>query len=218
MKEQESRNAEIGRELLQRRFKNRKIEIDEGTMMRVVKKLGYKTVTDFYHALAQEQLDINTIIDAYTEAEQKAVAASEKVSAEEYVMQPSEAETDDNTSSDILVIDNSNIKGLNYRFARCCNPIYGDDVFGFVSSEGVIKIHRTDCPNAGNIHEKYPYRIITTRWSGKMGGQFAITLRVVGKDDIGIVTNITSIINKEKNTVLRNISIDSHDSLFQGYL
>lgn len=219
LKEQENRNAEIGRELLQRRFKNRKIDIDEASLMRVVKKMGFKTVTDFYHALAQEEIDINSIIDAYTEAEIKSNAASEKISAEEYVMQPpSDGEKEDNQNTDILIIDNSNIKGLNYRFAKCCNPIYGDKVFGFVSSEGVIKIHRCDCPNSANIRAKYPYRIITTQWSGKSGGDFAVTLRVVGKDDIGIVTNITSIINKEKNTVLRNISINSFDGLFQGYL
>ncbi len=107
---------------------------------------------------------------------------------------------------------------MNYRFAKCCSPIYGDDVFGFISAEGVIKIHRTDCPNARNIRERYPYRMITTRWSGKIGNQFAATLRVVGRDDIGIVTNITSIISREKNATLRNISIDSNDGLFQGHL
>ncbi len=117
----------------------------------------------------------------------------------------------------MLVIGND-IKGINYRFAKCCNPIYGDDVFGFISAEGVIKIHRTDCPNSRNIRERYPYRMITTRWSGKIGSQFAATLRVVGRDDIGIVTNITSIISKEKNASLRNIAIDSHDGLFQGHL
>ncbi len=107
---------------------------------------------------------------------------------------------------------------MNYRFAKCCSPIYGDDVFGFISAEGVIKIHRTDCPNARNIRERYPYRMITTRWSGKIGNQFAATLRVVGRDDIGIVTNITSIISREKNATLRNISIDSNDGLLQGHL
>ncbi len=117
----------------------------------------------------------------------------------------------------MLVIGND-VKGLNYRFARCCNPIYGDDVFGFVSSDGVVKIHRTDCPNAPSMRQRYPYRIISTKWSGKIGEQFAATLRVVGRDDIGIVTNITSVINKEKNTTLRSISIDSHDGLFQGTL
>ena len=102
--------------------------------------------------------------------------------------------------------------------AKCCNPIYGDEVFGFISSEGVIKIHRIDCPNAQNIKSKYPYRLINTKWSGKLGAQFGATLRIVGHDDIGIVTNITSIITKEKDVSLRNIAIDSNDGLFQGYL
>ena len=128
-------------------------------------------------------------------------------------------EMEEQSSSDnVLVIGSSNIKGLNYKLAKCCNPIYGDDVFGFISSEGIVKIHKTSCPNATHIHERYPYRIITTKWSGKIGSQFGATLRVVGNDDIGIVTNITSIINKENNVTLRNISIDSNDGLFQGYL
>lgn len=132
-------------------------------------------------------------------------------------MQPQIPVDDSGSTEDVLVIDN-NIKGLKYKFSKCCNPIYGDDVFGFVSSEGVVKIHRTDCPNAPNIRTNYPYRVIRTRWSGKMGGQFAANIRILGRDDIGIVTNITSIINKEKDVALRNISIDSNDGLFQGYL
>ena len=217
VKEQESQSADLGKELLQRRFKNRKIEIDEGALTRVVKKMGYKTATDFYSALADQNLDINSIIDAYLDLEKKATETAERISAEEYVMQPQVPVDESGSSDDVLVIDN-NIKGLKYKFSKCCNPIYGDDVFGFVSSEGVVKIHRTDCPNAPNIRTNYPYRVIRTRWSGKMGGQFAANLRILGRDDIGIVTNITSIINKEKDVSLRNISIDSNDGLFQGYL
>ena len=123
----------------------------------------------------------------------------------------------DDSGSDVIVIGD-NIKGINYKLARCCNPIYGDDVFGFISAEGVIKIHRCDCPNADNIRQRYGYRVIRTRWSGKAGAEFVATLRVVGKDDIGIVTNITSIINKEKSVSLRGISIDSNDGLFAGVL
>lgn len=142
-----------------------------------------------------------------------------KVSAEEFNLQTAQGEEADASANadDVLVIGND-IKGINYKFARCCNPIYGDDVFGFISAEGVIKIHRADCPNAANIRERYPYRVITTRWSGKVGSQMGATLRVVGNDDIGIVTNITSIISKEKNVSLRAISIDSNDGLFQGHL
>ena len=123
----------------------------------------------------------------------------------------------EDTDGDILVIGD-NIKGVNYRMSKCCNPIYGDDVFGFISAEGVIKIHRKDCPNSPNIRSRYPYRIINTRWSGKAGQMFAAVLNVVGQDDIGIVTNITSIINKESNVSLRSISIDSNDGIFSGHL
>lgn len=217
IKERENREAELGKELLQRRFKNRKIELDESVLMKVIKKLGLKTATDFFNKVANESLDINEIIDIYEQVEQKQNETSvETRSAEGFTLQTSKAD-EEKHSDDILVIGDD-IKGINYKFAKCCNPIYGDNVFGFVSAEGVIKIHRTDCPNAQNIKDKYPYRVITTRWSGKLGNQFGATLRIVGHDDIGIVTNITSIITKEKNVTLRNISVDSNDGLFQGYL
>ncbi len=222
IKEQQGRTADLGREMLERRFKNRKIDLDEATLSRLIKKLGFKNSTDFFRDIAGEKLDVNSLAEKYLNFEngnKECESHSAPVSAEEFTLRTTPENADSNTpgSTDVLVIGN-NIKGISYKFARCCNPIYGDDVFGFISSEGVIKIHRTDCPNAHNIRERYPYRMITTRWSGKIGEQFAVTLRVVGRDDIGIVTNITSIINKEKNVSLRNISIDSHDGLFQGHL
>ncbi len=211
-----SHGADLGKEMLQRRFKNRKIEMDEATLMKLIKKLGYKSVTDFFTEISNETLDINSIIERYIEIDSRETPAETK-SAEEFTLQPVQEQEGGSRADDVLVIGD-NVKGLNYRLARCCNPIFGDDVFGFVSAEGVIKIHRTDCPNAANIRERYPYRVITTRWSGKLGEQYGATLRVVGNDDIGIVTNITSIINKEKNITLRGISIDSNDGLFQGHL
>ena len=209
-----NKSAEFGKELLQRRFKNRKIDIDEALLMKLIKKLGFKTVTDFYDEIAQEKIEINDIIEEYETLEHKQAENTESRSAEGFVLQTSPQEEQ---SQDVLIIGN-NIKGINYRMAKCCNPIYGDEVFGFVSAEGVIKIHRHDCPNATNIKEKYPYRLINTKWSGKIGEQFGATLRIVGHDDIGIVNNVTSIIMKEKDVSLRSISIDSNDGLFQGYL
>lgn len=213
--EMNNRSATLGKELLERRFKNRKIELNESSLMKVIKKLGYKTVTDFYDAIADESLDINNVITEYEGLDKKIPDAAEIRSAEEFQLMT--AADDDSTSSDVLVIGDD-IKGINYRLSKCCTPIYGDDVFGFISAEGVIKIHRHDCPNATNIREKYPYRLITTRWSGKLGQQFGATLRIVGNDDLGIVTSITSIINKERDTSLRSISIDSNDGIFQGFL
>ncbi len=217
IKERENKAAELGKELLERRFKNRKLDLDESVLMKLIKKLGYKTVTDFYNAIASETLDINDTISAYDSlSERRSIEPAERISAEEFSLRQADGETD-TSASDILIIGD-NVKGLNYKMAKCCNPIYGDNVFGFVSAEGVIKIHRTDCPNAANIRAKSPYRIIDTRWSGKIGTQFAATLRIVGTDDIGIVTNITSIINKHSNVSLRNISVSSQDGLFQGYV
>ena len=217
LKEQESRTAELGKELLQRRFKNRKIEVDEATLTRLIKKMGYKTATEFYSRLGDATVDPNTVLDKYLELTATAAETAEVKSADGFVLQ---TRTDDEPETEILEIGNAGgvVKGMNYKLARCCNPIYGDKVFGFISSEGVVKIHRHDCPNAANICERYPYRIIRTRWSGKFGGQMAATLQITGNDDIGIVTNITSIITKEKNSSLRNISIDSHDGLFDGYV
>lgn len=218
LKEAESHAGDLGREMFERRCKNRKVEIDDGSLSKLIKRLGYKTTTDFYGAISAEKLEVNDVIEAYLDMERKAHEETQRVSADTYVLQtPADDPDKDQNASDVVIIGEG-IKGINYRLAKCCNPIYGDDVFGFISAEGVIKIHRTDCPNAANITRRYPYRIINTRWSGKIGTSFGATLRIVGRDDIGIVTNITSIINKEKSTTLRNISIESSGGIFQGFV
>lgn len=218
LKEIESHTGDLGKELLQRRCKNRKIELDDAILSKTVKKLGYKSITDFYKDISEEKLDVNNAIEAYLDMERKSSEVAERVSADTYVLDTHQTDAESASGNSDVVIIGEGIKGINYRLAKCCNPIYGDNVFGFISSEGVIKIHRTDCPNAPNIRDRYPYRIINTRWSGKLGEQFGVNLRIVGRDDIGIVTNITSIISKEKSTSLRNISIESHDGLFHGYI
>mgnify|MGYP004442959203 FL=1 len=218
LNEQQKRGAELGRELLMRRLKNRKIEVNDTSMSRLIKHLGYKTASDFYQALGEEKHDVGDIIAEYEKLDAKESLVETKSAGEFSLHTEEKEEAHKSGSSDVLVIGGGDVKGLKYKLAKCCNPIYGDPVFGFISSEGVVKIHRTDCPNAANIRSKYPYRIISTRWSGATGSQFAATLYIVGHDDIGIVTNITSIINKEPNTSLRSISIDSNDGLFRGWV
>lgn len=215
LNEEKQHLADLGKEALSRRAKNRKLEIDEAQMMRLIKKLGYKYALEFYADLGAERLDVGRVLAMYVDL-LAVVADSERVSAEEFEIRRDDAEQ--NPTQDVMVIGEKSINGLSYKFARCCNPIYGDDVFGFISSDGVVKIHKTDCPNAANIRERYPYRLIRAGWSGKSGSMLPATLRIVGNDDIGIVTNITSIIAHEQGAALRNISIDSHDGIFQGYL
>ena len=138
-------------------------------------------------------------------------------SASGYVMQPEDEKKLLGGGDDVMVID-QNLKGIDFQMAKCCQPVYGDEVFGFVTNGNGIKIHRTDCPNAPQLRERFGYRIVKARWAGKRGTQYPITLKVVGNDDLGIVNNITSIISKEEKILLRSISIDSYDGLFSGTL
>jgi len=218
LKEIEFKDAEIGRETLVRRFKNWKIDYDEGKISKLAKKKGYKTVSDFYQEIAQEKLDILAVRDAYVELDKKEITPeiTELRSAEKFSKETSLA--DNYAKEDVLVIA-QDLKNVDFKLSKCCNPIYGDEVFGFVAVNGGIKIHRTDCPNAPQMIQRFGYRIVKARWSGKsVGSQYPITLRIVGHDDIGIVTNITSLISKEKNISLRSISIDTNAGLFQGNL
>ena len=127
------------------------------------------------------------------------------------------ATTEAKKNDDVLIIDKS-LKGIDFSLARCCHPIYGDKVFGFVTVNGGIKIHRADCPNAAEMQRRFGYRIVRAQWSGKGSSHYDITLRVIGNDDIGIVSNITNIISKDEKIVMRSINIDSHDGLFSGNL
>ena len=214
LREEATQMVDFAKEMLQRRFKNRKIELEEAPLMRYIKKKGYKTVTDFYLDIAQEKLELNDVIEEYLESIHKENEPSEASirSAEEYVTTTEAAEIA--TSKDVLVID-KNLTGIEYTLAKCCNPIYGDEVFGFVSTHG-IKIHRMDCPNAQEMFSRFGYRIIRAKWSGKGENGYIVTLRVVGRDDIAIVTNITSVIGKEAGISLRSLNINSVDGLFQG--
>lgn len=215
LREEAAKTVDFAKEMLQRRFKNRKIELDEPILMRYIKKKGYKTVTDFYLDISEERLDPNLVIDQYIEQEKREREAAEHTetrSAEDYI---TTTEVEEKSSQqDVLVID-QNLRGIEYKLAKCCNPIYGDDVFGFVSTQG-IKVHRTDCPNAQELFSRFGYRIIRARWSGKGDGGYVVTLRVTGRDDITIVTNITSVISKENGVTLRSLNIDSVDGIFQG--
>ena len=220
LKELVAKQTEFAKETLERKFKNRKLDYDEAVLMRLIKKMGFKTVTDFYQNIANETLDVNNIIDRYIDIQHKETEQKEDItyrSAENFNIQQT-TEKKEIFKDDVLIID-QNLKGLDFKLGKCCNPIYGDDVFGFVTITGGIKIHRNDCPHAHELKSRFPYRIVKAKWAGKSEGkQYPIRLRIIGHDDIGIVTNITSVINKESNILLRSISIDSNDGLFSGML
>ena len=222
IKELQVKNGLYAKEILERKFKNRKIEMEDALMSHLIKKMGFKEMSDFYRQLVDEKIDANDVIDQYVEyRDHEAGLKTSGIvrSAGEYNFDSQQdlqmkrlAGNDDE-----LVID-QNLKGLDYSLAKCCRPIYGDPIFGFVTVNGGIKIHSKGCPNAPELRKRFGYRIVKARWSGKGASQYNITLRIVGNDDLGIVNNITSIISKEEKIVMKSINIDSHDGLFSGNL
>lgn len=214
LKEQEHKEAENGREILLRRLKNWKIEFNDSDIMREAKKAGYKTLTAFYVAINQDKINMPLLRTRLSGEEEENGQNELPRSAEEFVGETELQKITKNT--DALIID-KNLKNVDYTLAKCCNPIFGDEIFGFVTVNGGIKIHKCDCPNAPAMISKFGYRIVKAAWAGtSTKGEYPATLKIIGKDDIGIVTNITSLINKENGTAMRSISIDSHDGLFEG--
>ena len=218
LKEETSKQIEFSKEMLLRRMKNRKIDYNEAVLSRLIKKLRYKTVTDFYIAIAESKIDVNSIIDKYVEFDKKE-SEIEDISLEKSANKfKLHTQPEIKQSIDELVID-KNLKGVDYTLAKCCNPIFGDRIFGFISTQG-IKIHRMNCPNAHDLFSRYGYRVLKARWTGQGSASSSYTtlLRVIGNDHIDIVSNLMSIISKEEDVQLRSINIDSDDGLFQGTL
>lgn len=214
----------VARETLQRRMRNRKLVYQESLFVRLVVRRGYKTTSDFFKDVTLGKLDLKAFLDLY-EAEYKAweqmgrEATSSVTTVGADLFMPSAdlldtAEVGSAKADDILVIDRG-VSGVEYAFAQCCMPVYGDEVFGFVSSRG-IKIHRTDCPNAPDMIARTGHRVLSARWSGS-GGQYAsYAIEVVGRDDIAVVTHVISLIKKDERVKLRSYSLDSSDGLFRA--
>ena len=221
LKETQVKEGLFAKEMLERKFKNRKLEMDDSIMQLLIRKLGFKEVSDFYRQVANGEIDPAVIIEKYIElqqGDQPVTGNNVAESAANFVLENSKLSTvNSQLADDVLVIDR-NLKGIDYQLARCCQPIYGDKVFGFVTINGGIKIHREDCPNAPELKKRFGYRVVKARWSGKGASQYAITLRIIGNDDIGIVNNLTNIISRDEKLILRSINIDSHDGLFSGNL
>lgn len=217
LKETRQKQGLYAKELLERRLKNKKLNYDEATVAHLIRKMGFKEQSDFYHQIAEGRLDPTRVLDEYQAlVDQSQVKEREAESAENFEY-AHPATTEAKKNDDVLIIDKS-LKGIDFSLARCCHPIYGDKVFGFVTVNGGIKIHRADCPNAAEMQRRFGYRIVRAQWSGKGSSHYDITLRVIGNDDIGIVSNITNIISKDEKIVMRSINIDSHDGLFSGNL
>ena len=211
----------MAKELIRRRMKNRKLPFEEAAFIRVIQRKGYKTLSDFYRDLTRDRRDVHDFLNLYEQELHSASAlegqptAGASRSAESFVYSEAEGEVPAITSSSEVLILDRGLSGVAYSLAQCCQPVYGDEVFGLVTSRG-IKVHRTNCPNAPDMFAHSPHKIIGARWNGDEGRAQVMSLEVVGRDELAIATNITSLIRKESGIKLRSYAIHSEDGLFHG--
>ncbi len=214
----------VARETFERRIKNRKIKIDESFFTKYLARLGYKRQSEFFKDITLERLDLNSFLDNYELEQEKQVLNNEMLQKDSIrnadtfihntVDDKTQASSAFGSSSETLIIDN-NLSGVEYTLAKCCMPVFGDQIFGFISSSG-IKIHRISCPNTQDLIEHSPHKILSARWQGDEKSNQLIALEIIGKDDIAVVTHIISLIKKDNVAKLRNYKIDSNDGLFKA--
>jgi guanosine-3',5'-bis(diphosphate) 3'-pyrophosphohydrolase len=213
LKEARLKESEQGKEILKRRFRNWKVEFDDSSVRRVIQHFKYRDAIDLYYDVATEKVDLLAIKELLTETRKPLESKPGRIEedAVERLISAAQQETDD-----FLVIDEK-LDNVEYRLAKCCNPIHGDAIFGFVTISSGISIHRMNCPNAQQLLSRYAYRVVDARWSrSEKGSRFQVTLQITGIDDLGIVSNISEVISKDLQVNMRSISIDSNDGMFEG--
>jgi len=215
LKEAEYSRADEGKEILKRKFEQWRARYDVTTIHRLVNWLGLKTSLDLYQQVAENKVDLAQVRE-WLRVKNPAEYIREKTivskSVEEFKKTVIRQE-------DYLLIDDD-MENVDYKMARCCNPIFGDEVFGFVTVKEGTKIHRINCPNARQLIQRYPYRIVKVRWTNQQGGDaaFNVNVQISGLDDIGIVNEISRVISSDLRVNMRGMHMNSKDGLFNGVI
>ena len=214
LSEAEFKKAADGKELLNRRLKNWKMEIEDEEIAAILKKLPYKTLNAFYAAIGEGELDVAEVKNMVNEIRNVETPAGP---AEQDKKSGGGLKEKSGNNDDILVIDAKNVKGIDYRMAKCCNPVFGDDVFGFVTRTEGIKIHRMSCPNAGRLMDMYPYRIQKVKWSENPStGNFQTGLRVTAALEPYVINEIMDIVNSFRASIrMFNVAENDRQSTYE---
>ena len=216
LKEELRQEAEQGKELIKRRFKNWKIPFTQENLNKLVKHYNIKEATKFFASVATGKIDVTELKEILIEKPEEE-ARQEKTQEQPQELPKTPAQQEKETSDYILIGDG--LKGLDYKLAKCCNPIYGDDIIGFITKTEGIKIHRANCINARRLIAKYDYRVISAQWKKtRERTSFQTRIKISGIDEIGMVNRISDIISNNMKVKMRSISIDSDNGLFEGYI
>ena len=190
--------------MLERRLKNWKLELPDDMLREFMKKFHYPTLKELYSAIGDGTLDINDIKTFILDADKEAVEEEEQTKA---AAKTPWSNANEGNGDDLMIINAKGVKGIDYKMAKCCNPVFGDDVFGFVTRDSGIKIHRISCPNAARLIEMYPYRIQRVKWADSpSSGSFQATVRVISYMESYVVNEIMDIINNFKSS-LRSFNV-----------
>jgi GTP diphosphokinase / guanosine-3',5'-bis(diphosphate) 3'-diphosphatase len=212
LNEEKTKAAVEGKEILMRRIKNWKIVYGDNLVQKLLNSYSLKTAQDLYYLIATEKIELLHIKEVLLKEE-----SIESKLPVTILPEKEPKELVDSQISDYLIIEDR-VEGLDYKLAKCCNPVFGDSVFGFVTISEGIKIHRTNCPNAHNMIARYPYRVVAARWSkSKSSLSFIATIKITGVEDIGMVNKIADVIAEHK-AIVRNFNYNMADSLFEGML
>ncbi len=209
LNENVNHQADIGKETLSRRLKNWKIEFTDDIIRKLMLHYKYKFARELYQGIADGKHDPAEIKEILTQAREEEKSNPVHPPKDVFINPPKKI------GEDVLLID-KNVDNVDYKFAPCCNPVYGDDIIGFVSIGEGIKVHRRQCKNALELQKRYPYRIVKTQWTNEGAASYSTVLNLMGKDDIGIVNKITELIAKDPRVTMRGISINSAEGMFEG--
>lgn len=220
LKEEKRKIAEEGKELLKRKLKKRNIELTDHNAMVIMNYFNYDSHTDMYYDMVQNQFDFNAL--KTFENKNGHLTAPKKTTdprARDLEKEKEASQLKKTISSkdyELVLFGSESSDKIKYALATCCKPIQGDDVFGFITSGGIMKIHTNNCPNAPSLLAQYSHRVVKAKWAGNKEISFLTTLKITGVDDVGIINNITNIISGELKINMRSMSIESTEGLFEG--
>ena len=204
IKEEKFQEAEVGKEMLRRKLRNRKIQFSDTVVDKLIKEYKLKSSIDLYYLIAIEKIDLNDIKKTIEEPQAETQSLPDKAKESN--------KSGLGGNKDFMLLDNS-IDHLEYELAKCCNPISGDAVFGFVTVGKGITIHRISCPNARQLLTKYEYRVIDVKWRQTDENRtYMTTLHVTGLDKVGMLNNITTIISNDFKVNMVSLNVNSEQT------
>lgn len=213
LKEQELKESELGKGMLQRRLKNWKLPFSESVVDMLVKEFKLENSLQLYHKISTEKIDIADVKHFLTAKFGENAEKTEKTVPEQ--IEASKKETSIEAEESLSI--GEDIGNVTYKLSKCCNPIPGDRVFGFVTNDGTLSIHRVNCPNAKGLQQRYGYRIIKVKWNGMEGNTSQATIRIYGRDVMGLLGKITKVVSEDLQVNMKNLNFNTDkDGFFEG--